>query len=284
MRLLQGAVTELRRFRAEQRVAAGRKLAGRLAGRLTAARWPRTSSTWPALAGVDAARGPARRRRRGDLPGGSRMLLDLTGAIDVAAERGRWERDLATAPQGAGGDGRQARQRAVHGQGARTRWWRRAAARLAAAEAEIARLTGAARRAAAGVTGPVEPGRRAGPGRGGARRPRRRAGWCPTGRPDRRRCSTCWGRRSARTPSIHVTGTNGKTSTARMVDALLRAFGLRTGPLHQPAPGVGRRADRARRRADRRRSACPRPTTRSRPTLELVDAARRATRSPTSSW
>jgi dihydrofolate synthase/folylpolyglutamate synthase len=30
-------------------------------------------------------------------------------------------------------------------------------------------------------------------------------------------------------PSIHLTGTNGKTSTARMVDALLRELGVRTG-------------------------------------------------------
>src|ERR1700730_5322979 len=30
-------------------------------------------------------------------------------------------------------------------------------------------------------------------------------------------------------PVIHVTGTNGKTSTARMTDALLRSRGLRTG-------------------------------------------------------
>ena len=37
-------------------------------------------------------------------------------------------------------------------------------------------------------------------------------------------------------PSVHLTGTNGKTSTARMVDALLRSFGLRPGPLHEPAP------------------------------------------------
>jgi dihydrofolate synthase / folylpolyglutamate synthase len=35
-------------------------------------------------------------------------------------------------------------------------------------------------------------------------------------------------------PSIHVTGTNGKTSTARMVDALLRAHGLRTGRYTSP--------------------------------------------------
>ena len=35
-------------------------------------------------------------------------------------------------------------------------------------------------------------------------------------------------------PSIHVTGTNGKTSTVRMIDALLRAFGLRTGRYTSP--------------------------------------------------
>ena len=35
-------------------------------------------------------------------------------------------------------------------------------------------------------------------------------------------------------PSIHVTGTNGKTSTVRMIDSLLRAFGLRTGRYTSP--------------------------------------------------
>jgi dihydrofolate synthase/folylpolyglutamate synthase len=34
--------------------------------------------------------------------------------------------------------------------------------------------------------------------------------------------------------SIHITGTNGKTSTARMVDSLLRAFGLRVGRYTSP--------------------------------------------------
>ena len=34
--------------------------------------------------------------------------------------------------------------------------------------------------------------------------------------------------------SIHITGTNGKTSTARIVDELLRAFGLRTGRFTSP--------------------------------------------------
>ena len=35
-------------------------------------------------------------------------------------------------------------------------------------------------------------------------------------------------------PVIHVTGTNGKTSTARMTDALLRSRGLRTGRFTSP--------------------------------------------------
>jgi dihydrofolate synthase / folylpolyglutamate synthase len=34
--------------------------------------------------------------------------------------------------------------------------------------------------------------------------------------------------------SIHLTGTNGKTSTARMIDELLRGFGLRTGRFTSP--------------------------------------------------
>ena len=35
-------------------------------------------------------------------------------------------------------------------------------------------------------------------------------------------------------PSIHLTGTNGKTTTARMIDALLREFGVRTGRYTSP--------------------------------------------------
>ena len=35
-------------------------------------------------------------------------------------------------------------------------------------------------------------------------------------------------------PSIHITGTNGKTTTARMIEALLGAFELRTGRYTRP--------------------------------------------------
>ena len=35
-------------------------------------------------------------------------------------------------------------------------------------------------------------------------------------------------------PSVHITGTNGKTSTTRMIDALLAASGVRTGRFTSP--------------------------------------------------
>ncbi len=35
-------------------------------------------------------------------------------------------------------------------------------------------------------------------------------------------------------PSVHVTGTNGKTSTSRMIDSLLTAFGMKTGRFTSP--------------------------------------------------
>ncbi len=35
-------------------------------------------------------------------------------------------------------------------------------------------------------------------------------------------------------PIVHLTGTNGKTSTSRMIDALLTARGLRTGRFTSP--------------------------------------------------
>ena len=35
-------------------------------------------------------------------------------------------------------------------------------------------------------------------------------------------------------PVIHVTGTNGKTSTARIIEALLRELGLNTGRFTSP--------------------------------------------------
>jgi dihydrofolate synthase/folylpolyglutamate synthase len=42
------------------------------------------------------------------------------------------------------------------------------------------------------------------------------------------------GRPQAAYPAIHITGTNGKTSTARMIESLLRTHGLRTGRYTSP--------------------------------------------------
>ncbi|QEE61450.1 bifunctional folylpolyglutamate synthase/dihydrofolate synthase [Salinibacterium sp. dk2585] len=49
-----------------------------------------------------------------------------------------------------------------------------------------------------------------------------------------RRAAALLGDPQAAAPVIHVAGTNGKTSTARMIDSLLRAHGLRTGLLTSP--------------------------------------------------
>ena len=49
-----------------------------------------------------------------------------------------------------------------------------------------------------------------------------------------RRCATCSGRRSTAYPVIQIAGTNGKGSTAIMIDALLRELGLRTGRYTSP--------------------------------------------------
>ena len=68
--------------------------------------------------------------------------------------------------------------------------------------------------------------RAAGPG---ARKTRWSRGWP--------RCTgpwTSWGSRNKAFPIIHVTGTNGKTSTARMIEAGLRAHGLSTGRYTSP--------------------------------------------------
>ena len=54
-------------------------------------------------------------------------------------------------------------------------------------------------------------------------------------------------------PVIHVTGTNGKGSTAQMVTRLLMAQGLTRRHVHQPPPRADQRALRPQRRADQRR-------------------------------
>lgn len=38
-------------------------------------------------------------------------------------------------------------------------------------------------------------------------------------------------------PIVHITGTNGKTSTSRLIESILRAHGLRTGLFTSPDLG-----------------------------------------------
>jgi dihydrofolate synthase/folylpolyglutamate synthase len=49
-----------------------------------------------------------------------------------------------------------------------------------------------------------------------------------------RRAAELLGDPQASYPVIHITGTNGKTSTSRMIESILRAHGLRTGMLTSP--------------------------------------------------
>ncbi len=57
-------------------------------------------------------------------------------------------------------------------------------------------------------------------------------------------------------PAIHIAGTNGKTSVARIVDALLTALHRRTGRTVEPTPAIGGRADLHRRQADHPGPVC----------------------------
>ena len=109
---LQKLVTEIRRFRTEQRVPDSRRVAARLVGldaaglggHLTAVRslvrldaagedFAPTATLEVAPGGVDAASAGGRAPAGGTV----RVELDTPGAIDVPAERGRLGRDLAAA-------------------------------------------------------------------------------------------------------------------------------------------------------------------------------------------
>ena len=98
--------------------------------------------------------------------------------------------------------------------------------------------------------------------------------------------SSCSAIRSAAYPIIHVTGTNGKTSTSRIDrehPARLRAAHR---AVHEPAPRALQRAHRDRRRADLRPRRSPTNWDEIAPVRRAVDAEldrrRRARRSPSS--
>ena len=79
-----------------------------------------------------------------------------------------------------------------------------------------------------------------------------------------RTSSSCSATHTAATPWCTWTGTNGKTSTARMVDALLQRDRSAHRPLHQPAPAERHGADQHRQPAGHPRSATSRSTATSR--------------------
>ena len=75
-------------------------------------------------------------------------------------------------------------------------------------------------------------------------------------------------------PVIHLTGTNGKTTTARMVEALLREAGLHDGAVHVAAPALVPRADLARTASRSRAERLVETYDEVLPMVQLADAAR----------
>ena len=89
--------------------------------------------------------------------------------------------------------------------------------------------------------------------------------------------------RSAATRSLHVVGTNGKSSVTVMTAALLERAGVRSRRLPLPARLALERADPDRRCRDRRRTPSPRRSPRSRAAVEEVEpGSARASGSPSS--
>ena len=193
------------------------------------------------LARLDAAGRRLRGHRDAAGAGGVTVELDTRGTIDVAAERARLTKDRAAAEKEVAQAAGEARQRGVPRQGAG------AGGRQDPRPARRGR-------------GRPDPHRR--PALDGAARRDRphRSAERPTAASTSRRASRPssdrWrgftrmdfdldriealldllGSPQRAYPAIHLTGTNGKTSTARMIDALLRGVRAAHRPVHQPAP------------------------------------------------
>ena len=223
---LQRVVTEVRRFRSDQGLRPTQRVAARLdglAGAGIAAHEPLIRS----LARLDAPGDDFPASATLAMPGGVSVALDTRGSIDVAAERARLTKDRAAAEK----EVAQARAKldnpAFVGK---------------APEPVVAKIRdrlavgrgrpGPDRRRAGGaalVTDRTDIRRR----RGRAGRPAASPGWLF----ELDRIETLLdllGSPQRAYPSIHLTGTNGKTSTARMIDSLLRALGLHTGRYTSP--------------------------------------------------
>ena len=138
---LMRLVTEVRRFRSDQGLRPGQPVPARLAG-IAGTAAGRARGRDP---GAAAARPPA---GTGFAPTASlhaegvTVELDTAAAIDVAAERRRLEKDLAAAQKEADQARTQARATTPSSPRRPPTWWTRPGDRLAAAQADIARLTG----------------------------------------------------------------------------------------------------------------------------------------------
>ena len=204
---LQELVTEVRRFRSEQGLRPGQRVAAgssawRPRARRGTSRW---SGRWPGW--TPTGDGVRADRRSAAARGRCTVELDLSGAIDVAAERARLSKDLAAAREGArqhrhgeAGQRRLPRARRL------PRWCRDAGP--AGRPGRRPRSSGSprcSRRCPQAVTRRTRPTHAAGgqdelpgpvvAGRAATRGGRRR-GWTRPG-PDRGRWSTCWVTRSA---------------------------------------------------------------------------------------
>jgi len=93
---LQRVVTEVRRFRSDQGLKPGQRVAARLSG-LAAAGIAAHEPLIRSLARLDAPAGGFTPTATLNISGGVAVELDTRGAIDVAAERARLAKDRATA-------------------------------------------------------------------------------------------------------------------------------------------------------------------------------------------
>ena len=275
---LQRVVTEVRRFRADQGLKPGQRVAARLER--------------PDRRGLATHEPLIRSLVRLDEPGdGLRRHRDAGARRRGRGRAGHPRRDRRRRRAGPAGEGpgRGARRRLAQCQAKlgnpaftdkapASRGGKDPGKRLAAVAADLDRIAAALRRtlyADEPTTVAIER-RRTPQVEAGAGRRAATPGWCST-----------WTRIEALLdllgspqrayPAIHLTGTNGKTSTARMIDALLRAHGLRTGRYTSPHLDDGPRADQHRRRADRARSGSSRSTARSRRVAEFLDQRGAAT-------
>lgn len=244
---MQKLVTEVRRFRSDQGLADRQKVPARLAGvtesdldtQVSAV----TSLAWLTDAGPDFRPSASVEVR---LRGGTVVVeLDTSGSIDVAAERRRLEKDLA----------------AAHKELAST------TAKLAN-EDFLAKGAPARRRQDPGPTAAGAGGKRADQRAAGSAAMTEPPDWAPEHdvpdpvptpdeiaallqvehlldqrwpetkiEPSLTRISALLdllGSPQRAYPSIHVAGTNGKTSVARMIDALVTALHRRTGRTTSP--------------------------------------------------